>query len=207
VRFLAEAGIDQFLDVGAGIPTAPNVHQIAQAVIPTARVVYVDNDPIVLAHSRALLASSPQGRTAYLDADLRRPEAILADPVLSETLDLSRPVALSLIAILHFFPDSSGPAAIVRRLIDELPPGSHLVISQGTGDFAPEQTRLVAETYQQRGMSVRFRSLAEVEALVPPGMEILEPGVVLLHRWRPDTDPEQYPDADVSGYGLIARKR
>jgi hypothetical protein len=208
VRFLAErAGVDQLLDIGAGIPTSPNLHEVAQQITPAARVVYVDNDPIVLAHSRALLASSPEGRTAYLEADLRRPADILAHPVLAETLDLSRPVALSLIAILHFFPDATDPGAIVRRLMEELPAGSYLVLSHGTGDLAPEETQRVVDVYNQRGIPFQTRSRAELETLVPAGMEILEPGIEVLHRWRPDPDADRYSDADVSAYALIARKR
>jgi hypothetical protein len=207
VRFLVEAGIDQFLDVGTGIPTSPNLHEVAQQITSTARVVYVDNDPIVLAHARALLASSPQGRTAYLEADLHRPTDILTSPVLTATLDLSRPVALSLVAILHFFPDAADPAAIVRQLVAELPAGSYLVISHGTGDTAPEATRRGAAVYDKRGIQVQPRSRAEIVALIPAAMELVEPGIELVHRWRPDTDPELYAHDNISMYGLIARKR
>jgi hypothetical protein len=208
VRFLAaQAGIDQFLDIGAGIPTSPNLHEAAQAIIPTARVVYVDNDPIVLTHARALLASSPQGRSAYLEADLRRPLDILTSPVLAETLDLSRPVALSLVAVLHFFPDATGPAAIVRQLVAGLPAGSYLVLSQGTSELAPEETQRFVDVYNQRGLVLQNRSRAELEALVPADLEIIDPGTTVVHRWRPDTDPDQYADAEVNMYGLVARKR
>jgi hypothetical protein len=207
VRFLTEqAGVDQFLDIGTGIPTSPNLHEVAQAVAPTARVVYVDNDPIVLTHARALLASSPQGRTAYLEADLRRPMDVLASPILAETLDLSRPVALSLVAVLHFFPDATAPAAIVRQLLEALPTGSYLVMSHGTGDFAPEETQRFVDLYNQRGIPFLTRSRAEFAALVPAGMELIEPGIELVHRWHPDTDPDLYTDAEISVYGLIARK-
>jgi hypothetical protein len=208
VRFLArEAGVDQFLDIGAGIPTSPNLHEVAQQVRPAARVVYVDNDPIVLVHSRALLDSSAQGRTAYLSADLRDPADIVASTVVAESLDLTRPAALSLIAILHFFPDAARPGAIVRRLVDELAVGSYLVISHGTGDLAPEETQRVVDVYNQRGIPFQTRGRAELEALVPESMELIEPGTAVLHRWRPDTDPEAHADADVSAYGLIAVKR
>jgi len=208
MRFLAgEAGIDQFVDIGTGIPTSPNLHEVAQQVRPTARVVYVDNDPIVLVHSRALLSSTPEGRTAYLEADLRRPREIVESPVVTGSLDLSRPVALALIAILHFFPDEADPAAIVRELVDALPSGSYLVLSHGTGDLAPEETQRVVEVYNQRGIPFQVRSRAEVAALVPDTMDIIEPGVAVLHRWRPDTDPDLHSDAEVSAYALIARKR
>jgi SAM-dependent methyltransferase len=207
VRHLAEqAGIDQFLDIGAGIPTPPNLHEVVQAVTPKARVVYVDNDPIVLAHSRALLASSPEGRTAYLEADLNHPADILSSPILTATLDLATPVALSLIAILHFFPTATDPGALVAQLAEALAPGSYLVLSHGTGDIAPEETQRVVDVYNQRGIPFQTRSGAELAELVPVGMEIVEPGIQLLHRWRPDTDPEQVSDADVSAYGLIACK-
>ncbi|ABW12495.1 protein of unknown function DUF574 [Parafrankia sp. EAN1pec] len=136
-RYLAgEMGIRQFLDIGTGIPTSPNLHEVAQSLVPAARVVYADNDPIVLAHARALLASSPQGRTVYLDADLRDPESILDSPQLRETLDLTQPVALSLVAILHFIKGDE-PYAIVRRLLDALPAGSYLVLTHGTADLDP----------------------------------------------------------------------
>ncbi|MBL7493666.1 SAM-dependent methyltransferase [Frankia sp. AgB1.9] len=163
--------------------------------------------PIVLVYGRALLDSSPEGRTAYLEADVRRPADIVTSPVLAETLDLTRPVALSLIAVLHFVPDAADPATIVRQLVDALPAGSYLVTSHGTGDIAPEETQRVVDVYNQRGIPFQTRSRAELEALVPAGMEIVEPGTAVLHRWRPDTDPDEYADADVSAYGLIARKR
>ncbi|MEJ2577688.1 MAG: SAM-dependent methyltransferase [Kineosporiaceae bacterium] len=140
VRFLtAEVGIDQFLDVGTGIPTANNTHEVAQQVNPAATVVYVDNDPIVLAHARALLNSHPNGATAYIDADLRQPETILTDPALAATLDLSRPVALMLVSVMHFFPDQDEPHAIVHQLAQALPADSYLVLSHASGDFVDSQ--------------------------------------------------------------------
>jgi hypothetical protein len=206
VRYLTEAGIDQFFDVGTGIPTPPNLHEVAQAINPTARVLYVDNDPIVLAHARALLASSPEGHTAYLEADLHRPMDILASTALAETLDLSRPVALSLIAILHFFPDAAEAGAIVHQLVEKLPAGSYLVVSHGTADVSPDEARRTIEVYNQRGIPLQFRSPAEIKTLVPNGMEIIDPGIVLLHRWRPDADTGLHADADVPIFGLVARK-
>src|SRR6201999_1734948 len=126
VTYLAgEAGISQFLDLGTGLPSANNVHEVAQAANPKARVVYADNDPIVLAHARALLASGPHGVTAYLDADIRDPEAILAHPVVRDSLDFGLPIALMLVAVLHFLPDEDDPGGIVRTLTDALPPGSY----------------------------------------------------------------------------------
>lgn len=138
MRHLArEEGIRQFLDIGTGIPTADNTHEVAQAIAPESRVVYVDNDPIVLAHARALLTSSPEGATAYIDADLRDPERILRHPDLLRTIDLSRPVALMLVAILHFVGDDDDPYAVVTRLLDALPPGSYLAASHATHDYLP----------------------------------------------------------------------
>jgi SAM-dependent methyltransferase len=207
VRILAgEAAIDQFLDVGTGIPTPPNLHDVAQSVRPTARVVYVDNDPIVSTHARALLTSAPEGRTAYLEADLHQPKDILTSPVLAEILDLSRPVALSLVAVLHFLPDTMNPADLVAELADQLAPGSYLIISHGTADLAPDAAKRGTDIYKRSGIPLQLRSRAQVEALVPAGMDIIDPGIVLLHRWRPDTDPSMFADTDVSGYGLIAHK-
>src|SRR5215218_10011905 len=135
VRFLArELGIRQFLDIGTGIPTSPNVHEVVQAVDPASRVVYVDNDPIVLVHARALLTSSPEGATAYIDADLREPEKILNHPDLLRTLDLSQPTGLLLVAILHFIMDADDPYGVVGRLVGAMPSGSHLVVSHVTAD-------------------------------------------------------------------------
>ena len=133
VNYLAgEEGIRQFLDIGTGLPSASNVHEVAQQIAPDARVVYVDNDPLVLAHARALLTSSPAGQTAYIDADLREPEKILAHPVVRQTLDFGQPIALMLVAILHFIADEEDPANIVASLLDALPPGSYLVASHVT---------------------------------------------------------------------------
>ncbi|ADP82708.1 SAM-dependent methyltransferase [Pseudofrankia inefficax] len=207
-RFLAERkGIDQFLDIGTGIPTSPNLHEVVQAVRPASRVVYVDNDPIVLAHARALLTSSAEGRTAYLDADLNRPADILTSPVLSGTLDLSRPVALSLLAVLHFLPDAAQPGALIERLMAELPTGSYLVISHATDDRStPDATQRLVDLYGKQQISIQMRSRDEVAALVPAGMELVEPGITFLHRWHPDSEADQYADDDAPLYGLIARK-
>lgn len=208
VRFLAaERGIDQFLDIGTGIPSPPNVHHVAQQVNPAARIVYVDNDPIVLAHARALLTSTPEGRTEYVDADLRNVEGILDSPQLRATLDLDRPVGLLLIAILHFIGDDDDPEGIVARLLAALPPGSHLVLSHLTGDFAPEAWEHVAQIYRRTGVTMQVRPRARIEGFFT-GLELAEPGVELVNRWRPegparDTEPT---DAEVSVYGGVARK-
>src|SRR4051812_1006472 len=135
VRHLAEQGIAQFLDIGTGIPAPGNTHEVAQSVIPAARTVYVDNDPIVLTHARALLTSAPTGTNAYLDADIRRPESILNHPDLAATLDLTRPVALMLVAVLHFVRDDEDPQGIVRKLIGALPAGSYVVATHATWEY------------------------------------------------------------------------
>jgi len=208
VRFLAaERGIDQFLDIGTGIPSAPNVHHVAQQVNPAARVVYVDNDPIVLAHARALLTSTPEGRTEYLDADLRDVDTILAAPQLRDVLDLGRPVGLLLIAILHFIGDDDDPEGIVARLLAALPPGSHLVLSHLTGDFAPEAWERVAGIYRRTGVTMQVRPRERIARFFT-GLEPVDPGLVLVNRWRPDgPNPDGEPtDAAVSVYGAVARK-
>jgi hypothetical protein len=207
VRYLAaEAGIRQFLDIGTGIPTAPNVHQVAQAAAPDARVVYVDNDPIVLAHARALLTGTPEGMTEYIDADLRDIDQILESPQLRETLDLNQPVALLLIAIMHFVPDSANPYALAARLLDALPSGSYLALSHLTGDFDPTAWEAVAAIYRKTGVDMRVRSRAEIERFFD-GLELVEPGLVVLPHWRPDADAASPPpDVEVAVYGGVARK-
>jgi S-adenosyl methyltransferase len=205
-RHLArEAGVRQFLDIGTGIPTSPNLHEVAQGIDPRARIVYADNDPIVLAHARALLTSKPEGRTAYLDADLRDVHRILNAPELRATLDLSQPVALSLIAILHFFPDSDDPYGIIRRLLDALAPGSYLVAAHGTADVNADTPRLT-DAYRQRGIHLQSRTRTEFERFFD-GLDLVEPGVRIVHRWRPDDAvPGDLTDAEVSNYGAVGRK-
>ncbi|MEV7266888.1 SAM-dependent methyltransferase [Micromonospora aurantiaca] len=210
VRHLAgEAGIRQFLDIGTGIPTADNTHEVAQSTDPCARVVYVDNEPIVLAHARALLTSSPEGATAYLDADLRDPERILAHPDLRRTLDLSQPVALMLLAVLHFVPDGEDPYAIVGRLLDALPAGSYLAASHATHDYLPEELAAEAKAAARGGGPhgvINLRSREEVVRFFD-GLELVEPGVCSVAEWRADGEPEPRPSVvDVSMYGGVARK-
>jgi hypothetical protein len=206
-RYLAgEVGIRQFLDIGTGIPTSPNLHEVAQGIAPDVRVLYVDNDPIVLAHARALLTGTAAGRTAYLDADLRDPTKILGSAELAETLDLSRPVALSLIALFHFIPDSDDPYGLVRTHLDALPAGSYLALTNFTGDFAPEEAAHAVEVYQRRGIPARERTRAEVERFFD-GLELVEPGVQAVHRWRAESPTAGDPtDAQVSVYGAVAHK-
>jgi hypothetical protein len=202
VRFLAEAGIRQFLDIGTGIPTAPNTHEIAQGVDPACRVVYVDNDPIVLAHARALLTGAPEGATDYLDADLRDTGAILDRA--AQTLDFTQPVAVVLMAILHLIPDADDPYGIVARLIGAGPAGSYLALSQIASDI---DVREVAEARDQIGryMPVKqtYRSHAEVMRFFG-GLELAEPGLVRVTEWRPDsTEGAAMPTAL---WGGVARK-
>jgi hypothetical protein len=205
-RFVAAVGTDQFVDVGTGLPTSPNLHEVVQAVNPAGRVVYVDNDPLVLVHARALLTGTPEGRTVYVDADLRDPRKILAE-AFGDVIDVSRPVALSLVAVLHFLPDKDDPAGIVRRLVEPLAVGSSLLLSHATGDFAPREAAAVQAAYAARGISLRLRTRAEITALVPAGMQIGAPGVVPVHRWLPEDEAKPLvEDADVGVFGLLARK-
>ncbi|MDT0268713.1 SAM-dependent methyltransferase [Streptomyces sp. DSM 44915] len=207
VRHLAaEAGIRQFLDIGTGIPTSPNLHEIAQEVAPDARVVYMDNDPIVLSLSRGLLTSSAAGRTAYVEADMRDPAAVLAAPELRETLDLSQPVALTVIAIVHFVLDEDDAIGIVRRLLEPLAAGSYLAMTIGTADFAPEEVGRVSREYAARGMPMRLRNLPEAAEFFT-GLDLVDPGVVQIHKWRPDgSAPAGIRDEDIGMYGGVARK-
>lgn len=187
-RVLArDHGIRQWLDIGTGIPTQPNLHEVAQSEIPDARVVYVDYDPIVLAHARALFTDTPQGATAYVQSDVREPLAILASEDLRDTLDLTRPVALSLNALMHFITDEDDPYGIVRTLMDALPSGSALALSHCTPDLAPETWAKVHDTLTGVGTSVRFRTKDEVARFFD-GLDLIEPGVTICHRWRPDAD-------------------
>ncbi|WP_199509764.1 SAM-dependent methyltransferase [Nucisporomicrobium flavum] len=203
-RYLAERGIDQFLDIGTGLPTSPNLHDVVQQVHPSARVVYVDNDPLVLVHARALLTSTPEGATAYLDGDLREPAAILASDEVTGTLDLSRPVALSLIAVLQFIPDEAEAAKIIDTLLEPLPSGSALAISTVTAHNP--QAVAAAQQYTARGIPAKPRTDEEVEALFR-GLELVEPGVTPVHRWHPDAEASAVPDADVQMSGGVAVKR
>jgi hypothetical protein len=207
VRFLAEqAGIRQFLDIGTGLPTTNSVHEVAQAVAPAARVVYADNDPLVLAHARALLTSSPEGRTAYIQADLRDPEAILSSPVVREVLDFGQPVALLLVAVLHFIPDEARPAEIVATLVGALPSGSYLVASHGTTEHDPVGPAAGQAAYRASGVTGRARDSDEFARLAFSGLDLVPPGVVLVSEWRPESPGPRPSPAEVSVYGGVARK-
>lgn len=207
VRYLAgTAGIRQFIDIGAGLPTSPNVHEVAQEIAPESRIIYVDHDPIVLTHGRALLTSKPEGKTVYLDADLRDLDKILSSQAVADTLDLSQPVGLLLLAVMHFIPDSDEPYALVKRLVDWLPSGSYLMLSHLTPDFDPETWATIPAVLAKSGVVMHVRSRAEVEPFFD-GLELIEPGVQVVSRWRPDADPADLPgDAAVSVYGGVARK-
>jgi hypothetical protein len=203
VRFLAdEAGIRQFLDVGSGLPSAGNVHEVAQDAAPAARVVYVDNDPVVLTHARALLTSSPEGACDYIDSDFRDTEAIIAHA--AKTLDFRQPVAVMLLAILHFIADSDDPWATVARLMAAVPPGSYLVVSHAlsedlTGSQLEGLNAVYAET---RSGGVTQRSLPSIARFFA-GLELAEPGLVEITSWRPELASEP-PKALF--YGGVGRK-
>ncbi|MET7486418.1 SAM-dependent methyltransferase [Streptomyces sp. NPDC005538] len=202
-RVLArEHGIRQWLDIGTGIPTEPNLHQVAQSVVPEARVVYADNDPLVLKYAERLMRSTRQGRTTYVQADANDPETLLNAPELAEILDLDKPVALSLNALLHFVTDAQDPYGLVARLLSALPSGSALAISHCTPDFDPGTWEKVTAIYNNAGTPVQIRSQKEVSRFFT-GLDLLDPGIVMGHRWRPDaaedaTETEPPTDAEVS---------
>ncbi|WP_084718678.1 SAM-dependent methyltransferase [Streptacidiphilus carbonis] len=211
VRMLAEQGIDQFLDIGTGIPTADNTHEVAQRVNPAAKVVYVDNDPIVLAHARALMAGHGMGATTIIQADLRDPASILADPALRGALDFGRPMGLILLAVLHFVSDEDGPAAIVKQLTDVLAPGSRMVLSHATTDVDPRGDAAVVEenqaeavrVYGQKSVAaVTLRTGDRIRALFD-GLELLPPGIASVYDHLADPDVRHH---GVGIYGGIARK-
>ncbi|MEP7022843.1 MAG: SAM-dependent methyltransferase [Actinomycetota bacterium] len=203
VRYLAaEAGIRQFLDIGTGIPSANNTHEVAQVAAPDARIVYVDNDPIVLSHAKALLASGPQGATQYIDGDVRDAAAILK--AAAATLDFTQPVALMLLGIMHLIQDSEDPYRIVSGLMDALAPGSYLTISHPAIDSHPGQAEAQKRYNERVSTPQTLRTRAEVTRFFD-GLELVPPGLVYLHTWRPDPGTVQ-PDGEVSAYGAVARK-
>jgi hypothetical protein len=186
VRYLAaQAGIRQFLDIGTGIPTAANTHEVAQSIAPESRIVYVDNDPMVLAHARALLTSSPQGRCAYIDADIRDPEKILNNA--AEVIDFTQPVGVVLMAVLQFVPDDDHPRDIVRRVMAATASGSYLVISHPASDIqAAAMAGMATRLNQLMAQQVKPRDKAEVTAFFD-GLDLVEPGVIRCPEWRPDS--------------------
>ncbi|MFF6860595.1 SAM-dependent methyltransferase [Streptomyces sp. ESR1.13] len=192
--WLAKDGVDQFLDIGTGIPTEPNLHQIVQALRPEARIVYVDNDPIVLRHAEALLTSRPEGATDFLLADVRQPETILERA--REVLDFDRPIALSLIALLHFLPDDEDPYRLVRTLVEALPSGSSLILSHGTADQHPELQQETEAAYKKGAIPLRMRTRSEVEPFFA-GLELVDPGLVFATEWYRE---EPAPVQERSGF-------
>jgi hypothetical protein len=211
VEFLThEAGIRQFIDLGSGLPTQGNVHEIAQTIAPDARVVYVDNDAMVVTHSRALLAGN---NTIAIEADLREPGAILGHPEVRELLDFDQPIALLLMAILHFIPDQEDPLGIVARFRDSLPAGSYLAISHGSrdiparADMSPEAMAemgaKVERLYQLTTNTLTTRTRAQVERFFD-GFELVEPGLVAIQQWRPD---DRHPRLPGGFFGGVGRKR
>jgi S-adenosyl methyltransferase len=202
VRYLAgEAGIHQFLDIGTGLPTVDNTHEVAQQVAPDTHVVYVDNDPIVLAHARALLTSTPEGQTAYVDSDLRDTGKVLTGA--ARTLDFGEPVAVMLLMILQYIPDSEDPWGLVRRLLDAVPAGSYLVVSDTAADINAEVVAESARRYNQRLGGVRqTRRTKDEFAEYFSGLDLVDPGVVPLPEWRAVPKPGQH----IPAYAAIGRK-
>jgi hypothetical protein len=202
VRYLAaEEEIGQFLDVGTGLPSANNTHEVAQAIRPDAGIVYVDNDPIVLAHARALLTSSPEGATAYVDADLRDTGRILANA--AATLDFTQPVAVMLVAVLHCIPDAAEPHRIVTDLMDAVPPGSFLVISHPPSDMTSQLKQAASDMRARMSQPVTLRSRDQVARFFD-GLDLLEPGLVPIQKWRPASDLEA--SAKATMWGGVSRK-
>ncbi len=202
IRYLVvEAGVRQFLDIGTGLPTANNTHEIAQGMVPQARIVYVDNDPLVLVHARALLTSRPEGVTDYVEADVRDPDRILREA--ARTLDFTQPIGLVMQGILGQLPDSDNPQAIVSRLLGALPSGSYLVINDGV-NTDPAQVEAIRAYNQNPGSasSYHLRSPEQIARFFD-GLELVEPGVVSTSRWRPESSRwgEAVEVANCSGVG------
>jgi hypothetical protein len=203
-RYLAaEAGLRQFLDLGTGIPNWPNVHEAAQQVAPESRVVYVDNDPIVLAHARALLSSSAEGATAYLDADLRDPEPILREA--ARTLDFRQPISVIMVGVLHLVSDTEDPPGIIKRVLDAVPSGSYLTLTQPASDIDPHAVAEGAKQYNTFIATPQTRRSHDEVARFFNGLELLEPGLVQPHQWRPDPGLPA-PTGESAVWAGVARK-
>ncbi|GGN72839.1 hypothetical protein GCM10010112_41610 [Actinoplanes lobatus] len=201
-HMVRDGGIRQILDIGTGLPTADNTHQVAQEVAPETRVVYVDNDPLVLVHARALLSGTAEGETNYVEADLNDPDAILR--AARQTLDFSRPVALTLLGIVHFLRDDDLAYEVVRRLVDAVPPGSYLAIAHGCYDINTAEANRIVDFWNERGTpKIKYRSAKEITAFFD-GLRLLEPGVVPCNRWQPDAHTG---DVDVNQYCGVAVKQ
>lgn len=203
---VSTAGIRQFLDIGTGLPSSNNVHEVAQGIVPACRIAYVDNDPIVLSHARALLTSAPGGHTSYTQADLREPERILADAMVRETIDFSKPAALMLVGILHFLSDSDEPAKVVATLIDALPSGSYLVASHATHEYRPDKAEPAARVYNDAGVNFQFRTSDDFADIAFRGLELVDPGLVSVAEWRPIGDDPRPLASEVGCNGGVARK-
>ena len=200
-HIVTEAGIRQFLDIGTGLPTENNTHEVAQRLAPESRIVYVDNDPLVLVHALALLTSTPEGATDYVDADVRRPDAVLQ--AAGGTLDFDRPVALMLLGILNHILDDAEAGMVVRSLMNALPSGSYLAISHPTADVHGEAMHEgIRRVMERGGTPLKARSRQEIAEFFE-GLELLEPGVVACSRWRPD-EPGEHPE--VAQFCGVARK-
>ncbi|MET9550095.1 SAM-dependent methyltransferase [Streptomyces sp. NPDC006627] len=206
VRCLARVvGVRQFIDVGAGMPLSPNLHEVAHSAAPECRVVYVDNDPIVLVYADALLGGTADGTTCCVRAEATDPAAV-SDTVRSEgVIDFGEPVALSLHAVLEYVTGDREPYRIVRRLMQEMPSGSYLSLSHATGDFAPDAMKAVVDLYAQAGTSAQVRTRAEVLRFFH-ALDLIDPGLVVAHRWRPDPASGLLTDNQVSLYAGVARK-
>jgi hypothetical protein len=204
VRYLVtRAGIRQFLDIGTGLPVANNTHEVAQSLAPESRIVYVDNDPMVLAHARALLTSTPEGACAYLDADLRDTGNVLR--AASGLLDFGQPIAVMLIGILHLIPDAGDPAGIIGRLIDALPAGSWLAIAHPASDVASDKVATMTARYNQRvATAATLRTHAEISAFFDR-TDLLPPGVVQYHQWHPG-EPARDAEGEIAAYCGLGRK-
>jgi SAM-dependent methyltransferase len=205
VRYLVtERGIRQFLDIGTGIPSANNTHEVAQRIAPQTRVVYVDNDPVVLVHARALLTSEGEGEVGYLHADLRDTDYVLR--AAARNLDFGQPVALMMLMVLHMIPDTDSPHRIVATILDALSPGSYLALSHPPSDILPEGVAEVQRRFNESlgaGQSMTARSRAEV-AHYFDGLDLVAPGIVQVHQWHPDREPD--PDAPASIWCGVGRK-
>ena len=205
VRYMVDAGITQFLDIGSGIPTVGNVHEVVHSIDPTARVVYVDHDPIAVAHAGRLLAG--QERVVAVSGDLRDPDAILADPEVARLIDLDQPLGLLLVAVLHFVFDRDQPQAAVKRLRGVLAPGSYLAIEHATHDWIPEEGRKLLDVWNANAPEpMQWRSREEITAFFED-LDLLDPGVVNVHLWRPDAlhTPDPNPER-FAAYAAVGRK-
>ncbi|MGX9225127.1 SAM-dependent methyltransferase [Streptomyces albus] len=201
-RLLADRGVCQFLDIGTGIPTEPNLHQVVQTVNPQSRVVYVDNDPVVLRHAEAFLRSTPEGVTKYIEADVREPEKIIEGA--QEILNFEEPVALSLVALLHFVSDEYGPYDLVNELLAPFPSGSFLMLSHVTGDFDPDGWAKAVEIYRKSGIPAQVRSRDE-SARFFTGLDLIYPGVEVVTNWHPEPH-RKFAGEQVPLYVGVAQK-